>query len=187
MPPIEIENKCDKNEFGISCVRRFDVSKYIADVKGKFEQPEKQTIVEKLAGVNPTLFKYSIGFKDNLSITGWKNQHTFPIPKDTRDCPFPENFLTKGDSGAFTNENFGFYEFSEKLQELATSLNDCKTITFPSIPGVDCIERSEKYDIFIKLNPLSHLTLLFLALVLTSFTLGFFKVLYQFAKKGFGE
>ena len=185
--PIEIRNECNANDEGILCSRKFDVPTYFEDIKKQLgEIPRNQYLVEKLAGSTPELFKYSIGFNDNSSVTAWKGQNTTPFRRDRGDCPFPSNFTAKENGGIFT-ERFGLFSVADKLQSLATALNDCVQKTKILPPGMDRIEQTERYDIFIKLSHGSYISLLFLALLLTSLVVAAFKTLFRFIAKDLAE
>ncbi len=157
--PIEIKNECQKNkdEKG-SCEREFRVSIYFEDVKNKFEEINKdQTILQKLAGVAPDIFKYSISFEDESIIKMWKGQNS-EIWKNPPlgDCPFSDDF-EKTKSGGKYKEKFGLMDVPLKLKELATSLNDCKQYAFVFPENVDSIERTEKYNLFVEIGFWSYI------------------------------
>lgn len=169
------------------CTRAFEVPTYFEDVKNELGRiSQSQTIIEKLAGASPELFKYSIEFFDESSVTGWIKQNTVPVENYRGICPFAQNFFQTKNYGTF-QEKFSLSEIPGKLQELATDLNDCKQVPSPLPPGVDRVERQEKYAILIKPTPWSHISLIFLGLFLTALVLGVVKALCKFVKKDLSD
>lgn len=185
--PIEIKNIC--TEESLSCTRKFDVPTYFEDLKKQWNRiPRNQTAIEKLAGVTPDIFTYTIEFQDASELKAWKGQHPEILPNPSRGkCPFSKIGVIETKEGGHYEEKFGLNEITGRLRDLATALNDCEQYLLVFPPEVDSIERTEKYNIFIKLGFWSYISLLILSISLASLMLSIVKSLYKFIAREFPD
>lgn len=186
VPPIEIKNECQiGSETHNLCERSFTASFYAEKINIKFENaPQSQTLVGKLSGLTPELLRYTISLNDESFVKLWRAESSKVI-RDIQPgvCPYPNNYKeTK--AGGYFKDSVGLLEVPSRLAELATALNDCQQWTFVLPEDVDHFERTEKYDIDVKLAPRSHLTLFILSLLFTALILSASKFLLEFIKPG---
>ena len=178
--PIEIKNECEEEENSFVCERKFDVPTYFEDIKKRLgEVPKNKSIVDKLAGVSPDLFTYSVGFVDKSWERAWIGQNTIPMTFERGSCPFPENFSRNAEGGMF-KEVFPLSEIPSKLQLLATALNDCSQPIRVLEQDIDSRERGERYEIFIKPTWQDYFTLAVLSFLVSSILIGSYQVLQKF-------
>ena len=186
VPPIEIKNECEiELETNNLCKRSFTASSYAEKININFEGVSKnQTLVGKLSGLTPDLLSYTVSLDDESFVKLWRHESS-EIIRDIQPgiCPYPSNYK-ETQTGGYFEDSVGLLEIPSQLSELAIALNDCQQWALVLPKDVNDFERTEKYNIHIKLSTWSYLTLFILSLLFTALVLGAVKFLFEFIRPG---